>query len=119
MTIFVHHVRNFLFKFPLTEGMKRFVDHPAGPLTIFFWCPLAKWLITFANLKDMKRPAQNISMNQQAVIALTGATWSRYCLVITPVNYSLMAVNMCMCFSALFQIYRRYKWNKENPQAAQ
>mmetsp|Transcript_36246 Transcript_36246/g.41792 ORF Transcript_36246/g.41792 Transcript_36246/m.41792 type:complete len:137 (-) Transcript_36246:39-449(-) len=113
MTIFVHHVRAFLFKFPLSERMKRFIDHPAGPLTIFFWCPLAKWMITLANVKDFKRPAENVSMNQQAVIFATGAIWSRYCVVITPVNYSLMTVNMAMAGSALYQIYRRWRYNQE------
>ena len=113
MTIFVHHVRNALMKLPLPAGMKKMIDHPAGILTIFFWAPAFKWMITFANIKDFKRPVENISVNQQIAIFLTGVIWSRYSMVITPINYNLMSVNMAMSTTAAYQLYRRIKYHQE------
>ena len=92
----------FLPKFVLN-----FFAHPAGPFTIFFWAPTFKWMITFANIGDMKKPAQNISVNQQIAIFATGAIWSRYSMVINPVNYNLLVVNMFMGASAAVQLYRK------------
>ena len=49
--------------------MKDKLTHPAGPLTsksniitVFFWAPTFKWAITFANIKDLKVPAENLSL---------------------------------------------------------
>ncbi|CAI2384825.1 unnamed protein product [Moneuplotes crassus] len=113
MTIFVHHVRNVLLRLPLSPRMKTLIDHPAGPLTIFFWCPFVKWMITFANIKDFKRPVENVSLNQQIAIFVTGAIWTRYCMVITPVNYSLMAVNATMGATGFYQICRKVKFYQQ------
>lgn len=44
--------------------LKSLLGHPAGPMTIFFWAPTCKWAITLSNIKDMKRPAELISVNQ-------------------------------------------------------
>ena len=107
MTIFVHHVRNFLHKFPLPAAAKRFIDHPAGPLTIFFWAPTFKWMITLANIKDFSRPVENVSVPQQIAIFLTGVIWSRYSTVINPVNYNLLSVNIAMASTAGYQLFRK------------
>lgn len=40
-------------------------DHPAGPLTIHFWAPTFKWGISIANLADLNRPAEKVSVEQQ------------------------------------------------------
>ena len=119
MTLIVHHVRNALMKLPLPGGVKRFVDHPAGPLTIFFWAPLFKWMITIANIKDFKRPVENISINQQIAIFLTGVIWSRYSMVITPINFNLMSVNMAMSATAAYQLYRKYRFHQEGGSEAE
>ena len=45
--------------------LKGFVEHPAGPFTIHFWAPTAKWLISAANIADLGRPVEKMSANQQ------------------------------------------------------
>lgn len=40
----------------------QFLNHPAGPKTIFFWAPMAKWALVIAGLKDMNRPADKVSV---------------------------------------------------------
>ena len=50
-----------------------------------------KWAISIANIADMKRPAELISVPQQSAVAATGIIWSRYSFVITPVNYNLFS----------------------------
>jgi len=92
-----------------------FWNHPAGPKTIvrvtfhrsvqipgltspvvaswqFFWAPTFKWGISIANISDMKKPTEQISLPQQLAVACTGIIWMRYSLVITPVNYNLFSV---------------------------
>jgi hypothetical protein len=32
---------------------------------VHFWAPTIKWAISLANLADMRRPAENISVAQQ------------------------------------------------------
>ena len=42
-----------------SESMPSFVrnmsEHPAGPMTIFFWAPTSKWLLSVNNLLDLKK----------------------------------------------------------------
>lgn len=42
-----------------------------------------------AGLKDLQRPADQLSVGQCASLAATGIIWSRYSLVIIPKNYGL------------------------------
>lgn len=42
----------------------------------------------------------------------------RYSLIITPVNYSLAAVNFFVGSTGLLQLYRIWDYRKNNPQAA-
>lgn len=100
-------------KLPLGEGAKKFIDHPAGILTIFFWAPTFKWMITIANIKDFSKPIENISTNQQVAIFLTGIIWSRYSMVINPINYNLMTVNMAMCGTATYQLFRKIQGHQK------
>jgi hypothetical protein len=44
--------------------VQSFLGHAAGPFTIFFWAPTFKWMITFANIADMKKPPELLSANQ-------------------------------------------------------
>jgi len=94
-------------KLPLPESAKSVILHAAGPFTIFFWAPTFKWAITFANIGDMKRPAELLSANQQIAIFLTGVLWCRYSFAITPINYNLFVVNLFMGSSAAIQLYRK------------
>ncbi|KAK1229182.1 Mitochondrial pyruvate carrier 2 [Marasmius sp. AFHP31] len=90
-----------------------FMNHPAGPKTVFFWAPLMKWCLVAAGLKDMGRPADQLSVNQNVALAATGFIWVRYSLVITPINYSLAAVNFFVGLSGLSQLGRiaNYRYN--------
>ncbi|KAH8929374.1 UPF0041-domain-containing protein [Atractiella rhizophila] len=90
-----------------------FLNHPAGPKTVFFWAPLFKWCLVAAGLKDLSRPADKLSINQNIALTATGFIWVRYSFVITPVNYSLAAVNFFVGSTGLVQLGRalNYKYN--------
>eukprot|EP00798_Chlamydomonas_sp_ICE-L_P014127 gene14127-20086_t len=89
------------------SGFSAFWNHPAGPKTIHFWAPTFKWGISIANLADMTRPPDKISIPQQSAVTATGVIWSRYATVINPVNYNLMLVNMAMAVTGSYQLYRK------------
>ncbi|KAH8276702.1 hypothetical protein KR018_010888 [Drosophila ironensis] len=92
---------------------------PAGPKTVFFWAPLFKWGLVLAGLGDaLNRPAHVISVNQCAILAATGVIWSRWCVVIIPKNYTLLAANMAMATLQSYLIYKHLKWRSESGQAA-
>ncbi|KAL2645429.1 hypothetical protein R1flu_013016 [Riccia fluitans] len=84
-------------------------NHPAGPRTIFFWAPAMKWGVSFANIRDFQRPPELISYNQQAALATSSMIWCRYSLVIKPKNYNLLAVNMLLATTALYQLQRKVR----------
>ncbi|KAJ3487677.1 hypothetical protein NLI96_g3373 [Meripilus lineatus] len=101
-----------------------FMNHPAGmilisssrassgPRTVFFWAPLMKWCLVAAGLKDLSRPAEKLSVSQNVALAATGFIWVRYSLVITPVNYSLAAVNFFVGSTGLGQLGRIWHYNR-------
>jgi hypothetical protein len=43
--------------------------------TIFFWAPMAKWALVAAGVKDLGRPAEKLSLNQNIALAATGFIW--------------------------------------------
>jgi hypothetical protein len=117
-----------------SSRFQAFMNHPAGPRTggfislikdgllsiltiyllycslkVFFWAPIMKWCLVAAGLKDLSRPAEKLSISQNAALAATGFIWVRYSLVITPINYSLAAVNACVGCIGATQIYRRWE----------
>ena len=104
---FVPKLQERILKMPLPKVVKSFIRHPAGPMTIFFWAPTFKWTITFVNIGDMKKPAEKISAHQQIAIMFTGALFTRWGLVINPVNYNVALCNFFMSVSAMGQIYRK------------
>ncbi|AXA48149.1 mitochondrial pyruvate carrier 2 [Malassezia restricta] len=85
---------------------RAFMNHPAGPKTVFFWAPMMKWGLVVAGLGDLARPADKLSASQNSALAVTGFIWVRYCFVITPVNYSLAAVNFFVGSTGLVQLLR-------------
>eukprot|EP01052_Picozoa_sp_SAG31_P023164 SAG31_NODE_1889_length_6986_cov_3.253666_5_plen_221_part_00 len=118
----------------LPKAVKQMATHPAGPLTIHFWAPTCKWLLSVSNLADIERPTNQISLAQQtggshcslflwcgpeqrnyliycaesfAIVALTatGVIWSRYSMVINPVNYNLFAVNVVLAISSGYHLW--------------
>ncbi|KAF9264197.1 UPF0041-domain-containing protein [Marasmius fiardii PR-910] len=96
-----------------------FMNHPAGPKTVFFWAPLMKWCLVAAGLKDLARPADKLSVSQNVALTATGFIWVRYSLVITPVNYSLAAVNFFVGLSGLTQLGRIANHRYSTPAAEQ
>ncbi|PAV57811.1 hypothetical protein WR25_20143 [Diploscapter pachys] len=91
-------------------------NHPAGPKTVFFWAPTIKWCLIGAGLADLARPADKLSASQNTALAGTGFIWTRYCLVITPINYYLSSVNFfvgCIGLTQLIRVayYRRMEEN--------
>ncbi|XP_022909561.1 uncharacterized protein [Onthophagus taurus] len=91
-------------------------NHPAGPKTVFFWAPTFKWGLVFAGLADIisRKPA-DISIPQTISLAATGLIWSRYSLVINPVNYNLFAVNVFVAITQITQMARAIKYHMDNP----
>jgi len=73
-----------------------------------------KWCLVFAGIKDLTRPAEKLSVSQNLALAGTGFIWVRYSLVITPINYSLAAVNFFVGLSGLSQLGRiaQYRYNQ-------
>ena len=57
----VPKIQNAVMKLPWPTPMRSFLEHPAGPFTIFFWAPTFKWMITISNIGDMSRPAELVS----------------------------------------------------------
>jgi mitochondrial pyruvate carrier 2 len=102
--------------------LRDFWNHPAGPKTIFFWAPTFKWGISIANLSDLQRDPDSVSLPMQCAVTATGLVWSKYSLDITPKNYNLLAVNAFMACTGMIQLYRKWDHNqkkpKESPQAA-
>lgn len=100
----------------LSQRLKAFWNHPAGPQTIHFWAPTFKWCITLANIADFQRPADLVSYPQQIAVTATGLIWTRFSTQITPVNYNLLAVNAFMAATGLYQLSRKiaYDSSQEN-----
>ncbi|XP_052119501.1 uncharacterized protein LOC127748754 [Frankliniella occidentalis] len=86
-------------------------NHPAGPKTIFFWSPWFKWGLVIAGLSDVQRPVETVSLSQSAALSVTGLIWSRYCLVITPINYNLCAVNVFVALVGTYQAQRALRYH--------
>lgn len=61
----------------------------AGPFTVHFWAPMSKWLISGASFMELDRPTEKISLAQYSALTMTGFFFSRYALLVTPINYTL------------------------------
>ncbi|GIL71319.1 hypothetical protein Vretimale_2830 [Volvox reticuliferus] len=101
----------------VAQKLQAFWNHPAGPKTIHFWAPTFKWGISLANIADLDRPADKISLPQQCAITATGIIWSRYSTQITPVNYNLLAVNAFMAVTGAYQLFRKISYDMAQPAA--
>ncbi|GIL46424.1 hypothetical protein Vafri_3424, partial [Volvox africanus] len=99
----------------VAQKLQAFWNHPAGPKTIHFWAPTFKWGISLANIADINRPAEKISLPQQCAITATGIIWSRYSTQITPVNYNLLAVNAFMAVTGAYQLFRKISYDMAQP----
>lgn len=45
---------------------------------VFFWAPMMKWGMVLAGIGDLSRPAEKLSVPQNAALAATGMIWVRY-----------------------------------------
>lgn len=46
-----------------------------------------KWALVLAGVSDFARPAEKLSLTQNAALTSTGLIWTRWCLIIKPKNY--------------------------------
>ena len=70
--------------------------------------------LVVAGLSDLTRPADQLSIGQTIALCATGLIWSRYSLVIIPVNYSLFSVNVFVASTQLYQLYRALNYTYAN-----
>ncbi|XP_046971906.1 mitochondrial pyruvate carrier 2-like isoform X2 [Vanessa cardui] len=87
-------------------------EHEAGPKTIFFWAPAFKWALVMASIDEFRRPLEKVSPTQSATLAATGLIWTRYCLVIRPINYSLSLCNFALGLANGVQVFRAYNFQR-------
>jgi hypothetical protein len=81
----------------------------AGPFTVHFWAPMSKWFISGASFMDMYRPTDQISLPQYTALTFTGLFFSRYALLVTPINYTLCSVNIALFGSSAWHLGRKVK----------
>lgn len=74
---------------------------------------MMKWCLVIAGIKDLGRPPEKLSVGQNVALAATGMIWVRYSLVITPVNYSLAAVNFFVGATGIAQLARIYNHQQQ------
>jgi Mitochondrial pyruvate carriers len=79
----------------------------AGPFTVHFWAPMSKWLISGASFLDLHRPTDKISLAQYTALTLTGFFFSRYSLLVIPINYTLCSVNIALFGSSFWHLGRK------------
>jgi len=85
-------------------------DSPIGFKTVHFWAPVMKWALVLAGIADFARPAQSLSLTQNAALTATGAIWTRWCFVIKPRNVLLAAVNFFLGVVGIIQVTRILMW---------
>jgi len=81
----------------------------AGPFTTHFWAPMSKWLISGASMMDLNIPTDKISLPQYAALTVTGFFFTRYALLVAPVNYTLCSVNVALFSSSGWHLGRKIK----------
>lgn len=86
-----------------------FAAYDAGPFTVHFWAPMSKWLISGASFLDLDRPTDKVSIAQYSALTATGFFFSRYAMLVTPVNYMLCSVNIALFASSAYHLGRKIK----------
>jgi len=102
-------IKLYLTSNSMNKQIRNFFAHPAGPMTIFFWAPTSKWLLSANNLIDLEKPTEKISLAQQSALTATGIIWARYSFVINPINKNLAFVNVILGLSSGYQLIRKIK----------
>ncbi|KAM7205364.1 putative mitochondrial pyruvate carrier 2 [Rhypophila sp. PSN 637] len=91
---------------------KRMWNSPVGFKTVHFWAPVMKWALVLAGVADFARPAEKLSLTQNAALTATGLIWTRWCLIIKPKNYLLAAVNFFLGMVGIVQVSRITMWHQ-------
>ncbi|KAE8372313.1 UPF0041 domain protein [Aspergillus bertholletiae] len=91
---------------------QRMWNSPIGVKTVHFWAPVMKWALVIAGISDFNRPAEKLSLTQNGALTATGAIWTRWCLIITPKNYLLAAVNFFLGCVGIVQVGRIYNYHR-------
>lgn len=86
-----------------------YLSSAGGPFTIHPWPPMTKLAISGTSMLELDRPTDKISLTQYAALTLTGAIFSRYGLVVTPINYPLTTVNVLLFGSSAWHLGRKIK----------
>ena len=94
-------------KAAMPEGS--YLASAGGPFTIHPWPPVTKLFLSAASLTDLFRPTDKISLTQYAALTVTGAIFSKYGLVVTPINYPLTCVNILLFLSSGWHLARKIK----------
>ncbi|KAF2737568.1 putative UPF0041 protein C24B11.09 [Polyplosphaeria fusca] len=71
-----------------------------------------KWAIVLTGASDFARPADQLSLTQNAALMMTGAIWTRWCFVIRPRNVFLAAVNFFLFIVGAAQVSRIYMYQQ-------
>ena len=87
---------------PHSPSKKR---NPAGILAS---CPRDA-PVSGTSMLELDRPTDKISLSQYAALTLTGAIFSRYGLVVTPINYPPTSVNVLLFLSSAWHLGRKIK----------
>lgn len=110
------HIQRWVNKSNLPSKFTALLNHPAGPFTSMFWAPTTKWMLSISNILDYDRPIEKVSLPQQTALCLTGFIWTRYSMVITPVNWNLFAVNIILAITGSYQLYRKVRYELKSSE---
>ncbi|KAL4805891.1 UPF0041-domain-containing protein [Aspergillus unguis] len=91
---------------------QRMWNSPVGVKTVHFWAPVMKWALVIAGISDFQRPAEKLSLTQNGALTATGAIWTRWCMIITPKNYLLAAVNFFLGCVGVVQVTRIFNYRR-------
>lgn len=78
-------------------------------IIVHFWAPSWKWALVLAGIADLNRPAEDVSLPQSTALAATGVIWARYATQIIPVNYNLLAVNIFVGITGIYQLQKKIR----------
>ncbi|PVI05886.1 UPF0041-domain-containing protein [Periconia macrospinosa] len=76
-----------------------------------------KWGLVIAGASDFARPAEQLSLSQNAALMSTGAIWTRWCFIIRPQNMFLAAVNFFLFMVGATQVGRILLYQRSLKQA--
>ncbi|KAF2083162.1 UPF0041-domain-containing protein [Saccharata proteae CBS 121410] len=104
---------------PKPNALQRLWNSPIGPKTVHFWAPIMKWGLVLAGVADFFRPAESLSLSQNAALTATGAIWTRWCLIIKPKNIFLASVNFALGCVGVIQTSRILMHQRSVKEAAE